>query len=504
MRLITYMKTFDLLERQLRSSCTGFLSNGYLIFIIITVMILAIFYPSYIAALLVVVLFTCVLTLNTKWNFFLLIFAMPLTVVSYYIGFTFKLWMYILFVMCMIWIKGLLTDRKRIHYSFLNYLLAALLFVDVFSIFNAVNFARAEKILVQYAMLIFLTVFVINNVCTADKINRVIRYLLISGVILALYGVLQWLALMYGYDLKLPIERMNIYSRDVAETLRPGAVYIGNMLIPRARATFTDPNVFGGYINSFLPLIFSLLLYKLIKGGKIKIYLLGLIIAFLAVISTVSRTAIGGACVGLSIVGAYWFLKLPIKRVASIFVGVIVVLSTFQLIAPSRITKYMDYNIFIGRISQTFSKGDGSTALHRKLAENALIMWNDHPFIGVGIGNYGAYFDPSGPGNGSSHSAVLNFFAETGAIGGLINVSIILFLILLLLVNIRKLKKYSYWYSINVGLLASYIITILGNVTYIYYNEAFIWFLMGLIVVVVRYGKDNPGGVLVTPAERKI
>jgi O-antigen ligase len=419
-----------------------------------------------------------------SWNArtFLLVLSLPLTVLSYYVGFTLKLWMLLLVIAAGFWVVEIMLRRKSIQRTLLNQLLILLLIANIISVCNAVNVIRSVRIIIQYAMLSMLAVYVINDIDSKAKIRSVIKMILVSGMCISVFGIVQWLGNMYGYDVRLPFESYLRYSDDMTSALHVWAVNVGGKMVPRIRGPFPDPNVMGGFILSFLPLLVSLTMYRIVKGKTRAVFVMASILTVVALLGTVSRTAIMGMILGVGLVLFYWRkMLLSQKMVRVLFIaGIVFVFAV--IVIPGELSKVAHPYVFVERIAQTFDPNDTSTVTHRQLAILAVKMWFEHPIIGVGVGNYGAYYSPGSQGNGSSHTALLTFFAETGIIGGVVNLSIIGFLIYFLIKLIRMQENYSYWFAVDVGLLASYISTISGNITYIYYNEAFIWFLMGLII----------------------
>jgi hypothetical protein len=436
-------------------------------------------------------LFGYFLLINEKFRLFMLIFSMPLTVVSYYMAFTLKMWMCVWFFSMVLWVSKLLLEKKKLKIDAMTLLLWVLLVVNVLSVANAINGVRAVKILIQYVMLFMLAFYVSKTINTEKKIMFAVKCVMITGTLIGVYGIVQWIGNLHGYDIKLPIERLNIYSQDMLSGMRPWHVYIGKRLVPRIRAAFPDPNIFGGYMLSFLPIIISLLLFRIANRMKVTFYVFAGIVGIIAVLGAVSRTALGGGAIGLLIVLYYWRRKLLTRHVIVIVLMIAIALPLLRVILPGRAGSIMDLSLYTGRIGQTFRHDDGSTAIHMKLASDAINLWEEHPLLGVGIGNFGAYSDSGGKVNGSSHSAFMSILAETGVLGGAANIIMVTVLIFLLIRNTRHIEKYSYWFALNVGLLGSFVATTSANITYIFYNEAFVWFLIGFIAAVVKCEREQ-------------
>jgi O-antigen ligase len=130
-------------------------------------------------------------------------------------------------------------------------------------------------------------------------------------------------------------------------------------------------------------------------------------------------------------------------------------------------------NLF-ARFKDALTLKDASTIQHLDFAKTAIEMFKQKPIFGVGIANYPYYFWEyfnSQAGFATPHSIYFQFLAETGLLGfiGLIGV------IIYIAQNLIKNKNILYL-SIFAGFLV-------GNITYGYFMTPWVWFYIGLFLL---------------------
>jgi len=189
----------------------------------------------------------------------------------------------------------------------------------------------------------------------------------------------------------------------------PGiARFYFHSLFLRPYATFSHPNVLGGFLATLLPLI----LYQYIKHKKL-FYLGTSIIGIVALVFSFSRSAWMAGGLGLGVM--VWSLQK--KRIPSLF-------SLFRLLIPLLLFFGL---IILFRPSLT----DESVVYRIELNRAAIAMWKQAPLFGVGLGNYitelprqtmirqGNFLQPA-------HNIYLLALSELGLVGiGLIVICIV-------------------------------------------------------------------------------
>jgi O-antigen ligase len=208
------------------------------------------------------------------------------------------------------------------------------------------------------------------------------------------------------------------------------------------------------------------------------------VMSSLVTIGTFSRSILGAFIIEILLLILFWRKLIVNKQFLKIVSGVILIYAIALIVLPENLTNLIDPRLYISRIDQTMVKGDESTSIHNELARLAIQLWENNPILGVGFGNFGSSL--GGVENALSHSAFLSFLAETGLVGLFVNLLLIIFLSYISYRSIRKYDDNSFWFAVQVGILVGFVGTISGNITYHYYNQPYIWFLMGLITAMSR------------------
>lgn len=219
--------------------------------------------------------------------------------------------------------------------------------------------------------------------------------------------------------------------------LVPGTAYY------RSYGTFQQPNPFGGYMGLIWPFCAGVCV-KLIYDFRLKIadglhagHMRSIVLALLLVIG--SLLAMGLALSGVFTSGsrgarlaagaALIIMGLAMLPKPGLWIGLaaIVALATVAFNqVPSSVTNTI--NAFISDYGALDVRGVYLTTLNFSNVERiahwqaALAMMRDHPWLGIGFGNYDVYYGQYRllyweNALGHAHNYYLNIFAETGAMG---------------------------------------------------------------------------------------
>lgn len=151
-------------------------------------------------------------------------------------------------------------------------------------------------------------------------------------------------------------------------------------------------------------------------------------------------------------------------------------------------------NIGLDKLKSTFfynferlvevARLDPSTQHHLVTGQAGLKMFARSPFIGVGIGNYGEYYGRyfvKGKVREASHSSYVQFFAETGTLGGLALGWVLAAFLLALYDRYRELKRTAEPSSpLILAILAGSAGYFVANIFYFYITHEYIWLYLGL------------------------
>jgi putative inorganic carbon (HCO3(-)) transporter len=246
-----------------------------------------------------------------------------------------------------------------------------------------------------------------------------------------------------------------------------GFILFGRFM--RAFGTFEQPNPYAGYLGLTLPLAVGLVMAAVVPSGE-RVKGSWLVIAagsgmvmLIALVMSWSR----GAWFGFGAAVAAIVLAVVARSGRAAVLGaVLVVILVYALIAgglalvpPSVAQRFVD---FVPYLSFADVRGvevtDANFAVLERMAhwQSALGMWSDHPWLGVGIGNYepvySRYALPLWPlPLGHAHNYYLNIAAEAGVLG---LASYLLLWAAALLVTWRATRRAQGWYwGVALGVL---------------------------------------------------
>lgn len=309
------------------------------------------------------------------------------------------------------WLARMVARREiRIEWPALSLPVAVFMGVLLLSTLGSASLPHSLKELIKWAEVLALLVLVSTEI--RGKWQRaLIVAVLGTGALAALQGIYQFL-------FQVGPESFVLFGRFM-----------------RAYGTFEQPNPFGGYLGLTLPIAFGVVVaavWPSAQRARRRWLLLaagcgGLMLA--ALVMTWSR----GAWLGLAAAVGTMILTVVVRRGrAALWVTVLAMLVSYGLLAggaarvpPSIVERFSDLVPFAGVTDvRGVEVTDANFAVVERMAhwQAALAMWTDHPWLGVGIGNYevayGEYALPlwSDP-LGHAHNYYLNIAAESGVLG---------------------------------------------------------------------------------------
>jgi len=289
-----------------------------------------------------------------------------------------------------------------------------LLLVALLSATHSLSLQYTVKELLKWIQL-FLAIWLTLNLLSDSQNPRwlpqaLVASVLLAGSLAALQGIVQF----------------------VGGIGPPGFILFGRFM--RAHGTFQQPNPYGGYLGLVFPLAYSLTLVALGRSGDRRplgavmttLALGSLALTSLVLLMTWSRGAWLGAAAALAAV------TVSRSRRAAFAFGVgVTLLALFVLLGMAGALPPTVTERFSG-LTEYFQIQDVSGieptpanwAVVERLAhwQAAWGMFSDHPWLGVGWGNYAPVYpayalprwaDPLG----HAHNFYLNVMAETGLVG---------------------------------------------------------------------------------------
>jgi putative inorganic carbon (HCO3(-)) transporter len=309
------------------------------------------------------------------------------------------------------WVIRLAT-RPRARVTLPRLALPILLFVGALTIsaLGAQSLQHSAKEVLKWVEVLALFAFVSSEM-DRKWTRALIVVLLCTGGLVALLGIYQFL-FRVGPDSFVLFDRFM-----------------------RAHGTFEQPNPYGGYLGLTLPLAVGVVVAGIVPvAGRVKpVWILlaactgGLML--LALLMSWSR----GAWLGFAAAAAAMaFAVVARSGRASSVAGVLAVLAAYVLLVlgvvrvpPAILQRFTDFVPYVGVSDVRGAEiTDGNFAVLERVAhwQAARQMWSDHPWFGVGAGNYepvySQYALPLWPvALGHAHNYYLNVAAEAGVVG---------------------------------------------------------------------------------------
>lgn len=330
------------------------------------------------------------------------------------------------------WLIASLVSRKLwIAPRIQTPLLLSFLFLSALSLVNAHEVSWGlRKLLFLFSF--FPLYFVLTALLdTEEKILRLTRYVVFGSFSLAIVGIFQFL-LQFVFPFEtlfrfwtrfvLPPFLGASFAQSVADY--PSIfVNIGGHTMMRAVAVFPDPHMLSFYLGLTAPLAVGIATLKFNESGIVAVlprhrrfFFVAATTILLADLLTFSRGGYLGVISGLLFLFALqyhaWSARIKKTIIALIALAAIVIIAS-----P------------IGtRISSSFDTSEGSNQGRLEMWRAATDIIIEHPFLGVGLGNYSLAVKPSAEYRNPiyAHNLFLDIAAETGIVNTFIFLALVL------------------------------------------------------------------------------
>ncbi|MBI3495399.1 O-antigen ligase family protein [Candidatus Berkelbacteria bacterium] len=302
-----------------------------------------------------------------------------------------------------------------------------------------------------------------------EKLNRVVQVLLWSVVLVAVFGLYQFLGDLIGLS-------------SAMTGLDPG--YSKKVFgFPRIQAFAKEPLYLGNYLLIPLGTLFALFIAKIRHIQVVPIAFLVMVVFVL----TLSRGAFLAFAVAAAIALLFAFKKIFTFRSillggAAVFLVLIAVNGILNKLGPDLKERFLAHATI-----QDYRSGDSTQGRLHAFAK-AIDAFEESPVSGIGLGAYGMYvlnYPATPPPNGwfIVNNQYLELLAETGILG------FASFVLLVAVILGRSLIAYiktqdQFYAALVLGLTAAYIGTLVQYNFFSTLAIIHIWVLMGLIVAV--------------------
>lgn len=307
------------------------------------------------------------------------------------------------------WLAEKLKQKKLVvQNNKTNFFLISFLFLNLFSIVVSQNSDwSVRKLLFLFS--VFPLYFVASNIInTKEQMTKVLKILVWSGFFVAILGIIQFIS-QFIFGLNATYQFWANYispvflGANVTEAVLKNPSWLVNIsgaTYLRSIATFPDPHMLSFFLGMLLPFALGLF-WKF----KTKIYLIIFCTMLVADLLTFSRGGYLGLFAGILVTIFLVLNKLKKENKLKIFLASLALASL--LIIPGPISE---------RFFSSFNFSEGSNQGRIETWKKAIEIIINHPVFGVGIGNYALeisatanYRDPI-----YAHSNYLDIAAETG------------------------------------------------------------------------------------------
>lgn len=356
--------------------------------------------------------------------------------------------------------RSLKNKKLEIDFSLETLLLVTFLSCAIFSLLQSFEMDRALR-----KILVFLSVFPLYFVLTSlpgrkDFILKIVKALLSGGLILSLFGAVQFLAQfvfginpLFDFFAKIiaPVFYGNTFAAQVVAN-PSWLVNVGGTTLLRAFSIFSDPHIFSFYLGLIAPLAFALAMLprenmrKAGFGGSGKFVYLTFSFLILAELLTFSRGGYMGMFAGLfTLMILFWKHFTAAQKKIMFSVGSVgIIFAAF--ISSSVLTRFLS----------SFDLQEGSNMERMKNWQQGLDTFSANFLTGVGIGNYSFYLDPTTAYRTPiyAHNLYLDLGAELGIIALLSWVLLIGITVIELFIASRRTSDKTLSY-LSLGLIGS-------------------------------------------------
>lgn len=410
---------------------------------------------------------------KTRFFYMLLTVSTVLYIYSFsFGGINLSLFRGLLVFWWLLFLKDIVFLRKTIKSSHLIFLR---LFFIIFLI-NIVDWIRLEsdsilaKDIFNHLINMSLVYLVVAYVNSENKINILIRDY-IYGSILALY-----IAIFTWFEGVLPFEWL---IRGSQSELREEQNFINSYnLVPRLTSAFTDPSFYGLY----LCFVLTLCVYYVNYVQKSKFIIAIFILNFIALVGTMSRTAL----IGFFIILVVSMVRIPRFAVTILWASPVIASLAVLLVADPEISKSV--------IALDIYFNTASTDARKSYWENGLRVIGSHPFFGGG-----AQLLSEDGRIASAHVVYLTLLAKYGIAGFVVYAAFLLYPICYV-VKHRKFLSDNYIYLI----LAVYLSLIVMYLSYDFFQFLeFQYLIFGIVYSIILNRMGRTGARRSTPSIKK-
>ena len=381
------------------------------------------------------------------------------------------------------WLLAVLFRRTKLRLGVPAYVpMLLLLAVGALSLIQAENLGRGITVWLFTAFVMTLALLLPNVLTTAEHVKKTIRILFVSAAIVSAFGLYQFAGDVVGLPSSVTGLRPQ-YTSDVFG-------------FPRVQSTALEPLYFANYLLLPMSLALAFFLFRRKERDGLPVgpwAAFGLLLLTgVNVVLTLSR---GGYLALAGVLGFLFFVwaldGVRLRRLAAL-IGVLALAIAGAYGALLLTGKEKNVTTFVDQATE-YSGGAGVEDRFLTYEESARLIV-DHPWLGVGIGNFGPsvatrpWVQPDG-GWRIVNNEYLELFAETGIFGLLSFLALIVVLVVSSMratVSRAVSKNAGFLRLTLLGLLAALFGILIQYNTFSILFVLHIWFVIGMIIAVQR------------------
>lgn len=370
--------------------------------------------------------------------------------------------------------RTVLSGARRLAKDPLRPALLLLLAASVLSMVNSLNIVRSGALIVQL-LIVFVVYSLTLNFATRDTFKGIFIAIWVSSFAVALFGLYQFIGDLLG----LPTS---------VTGLRDSYSGKANFGFARIQGPALEPLYFANYL--MLP-IFTSAAFFFGSRFKRRPLLAGLLVVLLIVfVLTLAR----GAYLALGVAGIYFAYQyrrevFTPKVVTGVIISLTVVAIAVTVLLLQNVRRGGDP---LAAFAKQIGVSGKDTSSQQRLGSigAATELVGQHPFLGVGIGNFGEYYqDPLTGLNTSEERQVVNnqtleTLVETGLFGLLGLVLLVLVMIERTRLALRKVGNDRFMKAALVGVSATGIAILVQSQSFSALYLLHVWFVIGLLVAI--------------------
>jgi O-antigen ligase len=378
-------------------------------------------------------------------------------------------------------IRCALNGQIRLRWAWWRWPLLLFGVAMVASMTQATDLKLSIKELLKLGEMLLTYVLVLSYVDTPTRLRRLLSLVVLAALSQALLGIGQTL---------------------VHFVVHFGPDSFARGFVLRASGTFDQPNPFAGYLNLTLPLLFAGVLTGVPLVGRLRGPALVLLSA--GILLSVSRGALLASIAAAAVIVAVHLRRARALVATGAFTLFVLTAGTVFGLVPASVTGTIATALGMNNVDLAHP-----TPLTWPVAERlahmltGLYIFQDHPWLGVGIGNYPVLypFYKVAPiwksALGHAHNYYINVAAEAGIVG--------LAAFLILLVSTFAIAVYLYRRAADplartivlgaLGVLVTVAVHSFFDDIFVHAMEAQLALVMGMATVACRLSVEKPSAI---------